>query len=838
MQDLGLSRPLAATLARRGITDPVEAKGFLEGRESHEPGKFEGMAGVVEEVRAAIDDGRKITIYGDFDADGVAATTIMVTALRQLGAECDWFIPDRITEGYGLNPEAIEEIASRGTGLVVTVDCGVTSVGEVALARKLGMGIVVTDHHRTEAVLPDCRILHPVVSGYPFVDLCGAAVAAKLASALRQAAGLDPFLDEADLDLVALATVADVMPLIGENRRLVREGVKVARRAQRPGMRALIAESGLEAAQLSARDFGFRLGPRINAAGRIYRADAGVELFLSDSPERAEEIASELGRANNERRRIEREVEAAAEAAKRELGDDDPAVLVVAGEGWHPGVVGIVASRLVRRHGVPAVVISINGDTARGSARGIPGLDLHQAIAATSDLLEGFGGHAAAAGLQILPSRIDDFRVALAEAVVGQLGVGSTVTPDSFDAVAGGEELALALAEEIETLEPCGKENPTVSLLIPNARITDLREMGEGKHCRFSVISGGGRAAGVSFGRTGFGVDEEAAVDVLAELNVNHWNGSSQPQLVVREVSPVSTADPTEGSSELVGCEPGEWWSRLEVAMGGQTPQKIDRLKDESETRESADSPGALAATSIEGPAEVVLAELLSSGEPLLIITSDARSRWNSLGGAAGLGRLRKAGIDSVRGLWAGSPTDASGPFAEGLSEGVGLSDHVTLAANPDLVGICPNTVVLDPAASPEELLLASSAASTLRLVDPAGLVFAEKASADRNLLTPRLRILYRELRDAGEVSGGNLQRILTGTSSGDDPGLGSSPEDSSILLRVLVEAGLARTEGRADARTVSIVSSEKADLAQSTLFSEQMRIHKKEIAFLRQLNR
>jgi len=798
------------------------------------------MAAVVEQVRAAIEGGRKVTVYGDFDVDGVAATTILVTALRQLGADCDWFIPDRITEGYGLNPESIEELAARGTRLVISVDCGVTSVGEVALAKELGMGIVVTDHHRPDATLPDCSILHPEVSGYPFRELCGAAVAAKLATALRRSAGLDSSHDEADLDLVALATVADVMPLVGENRRLVREGVKVARRAQRPGMRALIADSGLQPAQLSSGDFAFRLGPRINAAGRIYRADAGVELFLAQSAERAGEIASELGRANNERRRIEREVETAAEAARRDLGDENPAVLVVAGEGWHPGVVGIVASRLVRSHGVPAVVISIDGATARGSARGVPGLDLHDAIATTAGLLEGFGGHAAAAGLQILPARIDEFRGALAEAVVEQLGADPAVIAERVDAIAGGEELALTLAEEIETLEPCGKGNATVSLLIPGARISDLREMGEGKHCRFSVVSGRARAAGVSFGRTGFGVDEQTPVDVLAELTVNHWKGSSQPQLRVEEVLPVPETDPSGQSLELAGCGPEEWWQRFEEAIAGLPVGEGEHggaIGDRGRNDDPVPASSSQAVV-LEGPAEVVLAELISSGEPLLVLTADARRRWRSLGGAIGLGRLSKGGADSVRGLWEGSPAEEVERFAGGLSTGVGLSDHATFKANSALAGISANTVIFDPAASAAEFELATAGGTVVRLADPAGLEFAEIASADRHALTSRLRNLYRQLRDAGESGGESLRQILAGAVPAGDSHLTCAPGHAAILLQVLVEAGLARTEGEADARSAGIVSSGKVDLAVSALFSGQTRIHKEQIAFLRQSKR
>ncbi|HRV60090.1 MAG TPA: DHH family phosphoesterase, partial [Solirubrobacterales bacterium] len=262
----GLKRPVATVLTRRGHGKPADAQAFLAAAESHDPSSFAGMDEAVTLVGEALAAGERITVYGDFDCDGVCATAILVAAIRELGGQCDWFIPDRIADGYGLNQESIRQISERGTKLVITVDCGVTSVEEVALARDLGMKIVVTDHHKVEPDLPDCPILHPQVSGYPFPFLCGAAVAAKFASALRKQAGVAPERDEEDLDLVALATVADVMPLTGENRHLVREGVKVARRARRLGLAALIADARLEPSRLNSEDFGFKLGPRINAA--------------------------------------------------------------------------------------------------------------------------------------------------------------------------------------------------------------------------------------------------------------------------------------------------------------------------------------------------------------------------------------------------------------------------------------------------------------------------------------------------------------------------------------------------------------------------------------------
>lgn len=361
--DLDLSEPVAVTLVRRGYNTPELARAFLAADESHPPSAFAGIDAIVEQVRAAIDAGKRITVHGDFDVDGVCATSVMVSTLRELGADCDWLIPDRIGDGYGVSGNNVERLAARGTALLLTVDCGITAVDEVRLARGLGVETIVTDHHQAGAELPDCPILHPEISDYPFPSLCGTAVAWKLACALREASGGDGS-GEGDLDLVALATVADVVPLVGENRSLVRRGLAQMRRVRRPGLRALIAAAKCEPTRLDEGDLAFRLAPRINAAGRLYRADAGVELMLTDNEDRAEQIAIELSRANSERRATEREVDTGAEAALRELSEDLRAApgFVLAGEGWHPGVVGIVAApgrapsssrrrRLARRRG-------------------------------------------------------------------------------------------------------------------------------------------------------------------------------------------------------------------------------------------------------------------------------------------------------------------------------------------------------------------------------------------------------------------------------------------------------------------------------------------------------
>ncbi len=571
-------------------------------------------------------DSTPITIYGDYDADGVAATAILVGLLRQLGGDCDWFIPDRITEGYGLNAEALEAVAARGTGLVITVDCGVSSPAEAELAKALGMKIVITDHHQFGEVIPDCPVLHPVLSGYPFEWLSGAGVASKLASELRRLSG-DGGSDEEDLDLVALSTVADVMPLTGENRRLVREGLNVIRRARRVGMRALLEEARVEPATVDATDLGFRLGPRINAVGRMYRADAGVELFLSEDPERAREIAEELSAANSERRRVQQEVETEARRSIAEL-DPDRSAIVVAGEGWHSGVVGIVASHLARDEGMPAVVLSLEGETAKGSARSVPGIDLHAAIAGNAELLETFGGHSAAAGLTMSADRIEEFRLGLDRSIRSVTGGGRQEMGQAVDAFIGGEEIGAALATQVSELGPYGAGNPALSLLVPSARIEDPVEMGEGRHMRFSLVSGGYRARAVWFGTAKAPGESGDSFDILGELSLNHWNGSVEPQFRVIEARP----RPGDEPEPLRSAESEEWWGRFDRAIEGEAANgPAPGLPAPPRTIEHRSS------------SEAVVAEVVSSGEGVLVVTAEAYRRWLGLGGEA-VGRFSPDG--------------------------------------------------------------------------------------------------------------------------------------------------------------------------------------------------
>ncbi len=784
---LGLSEPVAVTLVRRGYRTPEAARAFLAADESHDPSEFGSMAKVVERVLAAVEQKRPITVHGDFDVDGVCATVILVGALRKLGAECDWLIPDRIADGYGVSDANVRRLAERGTSLIVTVDCGITAVEEVRLAQELGIEVVVTDHHQPGAELPDCPILHPGIDGYPFAELCGTAVAWKLTCALRGASGAgspgaltrgvpgDPApdaLSSTDLDLVALATVADVVPLVGENRSLVKRGLEEVRRAQRPGMRALLAAAKCEPTLVDEGDLAFRLGPRINAAGRLYRADAGVELFLTEDEARAEEIAVELSRANGERRATEREVTNEAEAALRALPERlrEASGLVVAGKGWHPGVIGIVASRLAENHHRPVVVVSLDDEgRGRGSGRSIPGFDLLAGLEACSDHLARFGGHRAAAGLELEAEKLDAFREAFAAHANSVLGPEDLRRTDRIDAMVGGASLGLDLAEELRCLAPFGMGNPGVRLLVPSARVRDVRQMGEGKHSRFSLHSGAHRALGVAFGRPRIGVGEEDLVDAAVRLEVNQWNGAVEPRVVLRELYP--------REAERSGVEAEIWWERFEAELAADLtewpPRAIATVEQSGFERRVL--------TSANAPAAVV-GELVSSGESVLALAADAELR--------------------------------SGMAFDGLR----LADYPELERCPGLPLDFAHVVLVDPPPFAHLEQLASASRQDGAYLHPvwgeAEWRFALNALGEQLARRPALIAAFRDLREAGEASGEGLRAALRGGAP--HP---RSPETAARCLRVLAELGLVQGDPAAGGGEVGVVSSESTDLERSGAF-------------------
>ncbi|HEV7459328.1 MAG TPA: single-stranded-DNA-specific exonuclease RecJ, partial [Solirubrobacteraceae bacterium] len=537
-RDLGVSDALAQVLVRRGYDTPLGARAFLDSADEHPADAFDGIDAAVDLVLGHVRAGGRITIHGDYDVDGVSSTAVLVRCLRRLGADVDWYLPSRLDDGYGLSLGTVERLAARGTNLLVTVDCAITAVEEVAAARAAGLDVLVTDHHRPRAdgALPDAPIVHPTISSYPCEDLCATGVAFKLAQALEAAAGAvdSPASAADDLDLVALATVADCVPLVGENRRLVREGLRTLAGTGKPGLRALMRVAQADPSGLDARTLSFRLAPRINAAGRLHRADAGLELVLTEDEARATAVAEELDRANAERRDVETRILFAAEAQVAAAGERPAHVL--AGDDWHPGVIGIVASRVAERHHRPTVLIALDGDGGTGSGRSIPGFDLLAGLTAAGEHLRRYGGHRAAAGLDIARADVDAFRAAFEAHAAATLRPEDLVPRERVDAVVAGDALGLALAEELERLEPCGIGNPAPVLLVPAATFTDPRAMGENRHARFTVNAGGARARAVAFGVPGgrLPVATEEPVDATFALSRRTWNGAVEPQLRLR----------------------------------------------------------------------------------------------------------------------------------------------------------------------------------------------------------------------------------------------------------------------------------------------------------------
>ena len=578
--ELGVARPVAAVLARRGFTDAAAARHFMAADEHHDPSLMAGMDEACATIRRHVERGSRIVVYGDYDVDGVSSTAMLVRALRALGASPGWRLPSRFDDGYGLSAAAVDQLAAEKTELLITVDCGVTAAEPVAQAQAAGIEVVVTDHHQPSGPLPRCPVVHPALphenteTAYPFPDLCAAGVVLKLSEALGV---------EQDIDLAALATVCDLVPLRGENRRIVRAGLAAMARATRPGIRALFAVSKTDPGELSSHTLGFRLGPRINAAGRLRRADAALELLLTEDDERAREVADELDRLNRDRREAETRILFAADAAcAPQLSQG---AIVVAGEGWHPGVVGIVASRLVERHRRPCVVIALDGGHGRGSGRSVSGYDLHAGLTACASHLTRYGGHKMAAGVELDADSVDGFRRALARHAGNALSPLDLRRTERFDAVVSGAALNLDTAEELERLGPFGAGNPEPTLMVPAARIETVSSMGEeGRHARFTLANGGARARGVAFGVTR-GALKSAAGDeprhLAVRLERNRWNGTVEPRVLLRALA---TPEPgalialgedlaaAEAIERELAADPERWWSAPVQAAPARSP--------------------------------------------------------------------------------------------------------------------------------------------------------------------------------------------------------------------------------------------------------------------------
>jgi len=767
-RELGISHVLAQVLVRRGFGRANDARAFLEAGERHDSSAFDGIDTALATIRAHIDAGSRIVVHGDYDVDGVCATAVMVRALRSLGADVGWFLPSRADDGYGVSAATVVRLAARDVRLLVTVDCGITAVEEVARAAVAGIDVVVTDHHapRADGALPDCPIVHPAVCGYPCPELCGTAVAFKLAEGLGA-----PTAGE-DVELVALATVADLVPLRGENRRLVREGLHALANTAKPGMRALMSVAGVDPSGLDARALGFRLGPRINAAGRIRRADAGLELLLTGNSVRAREIAEELDSLNAERRAIEQRISWEADAQVAELGDRSAYVLWSAG--WHQGVIGIVASRVVERYHRPAILIALAEDPAapaHGSGRSIPGFDLLAGLHAVGASLDRYGGHRAAAGLTVMPERIDELRAAFEQYAEQMLTPDLLEPVQRVDAVASGAELGLALAEELATLEPCGLGNPAPQLLVPGARLEDMRPMGDGRHASFSVISGGCRARGVAFGcENTLTADAGAPLDASFRLERNVWRGAVEPRLVLRHRRPCGP-----GAIEVVG-EPEDYVAAVieeaDRAADAGPPDRVATGEERTAERLVLDRRGESSLA--------VVADAIAAGDPVLAVCADVPRRLPGL-------RARTGG------------------FA--------LASYAALERDPRLALGAGALVVLDPPSSAQAGALVRAGIGFTHLAwGDAELRFAEQINELEYGLRTSLAAVYRALRPRGTVAGEELGHLLRG-----DGPHGRPARVAGRLIRILAELGLVSLDRNLPA--LSLEGSEPTKLEHSPSF-------------------
>jgi single-stranded-DNA-specific exonuclease len=539
---LGISELTAAVLVRRGYADPDAARRFLEAEQPpHDPFLLGDMETACARIRSAVEDGRRICVHGDYDVDGIAATALAVLLLRELGADVVWHLPSRFDEGYGVRSETLARLADDGCGLVLTVDCGITAVDEVAEAKERGIEVIVTDHHRPGETLPACPIVATRPSEYPFPEFCGTGVVYKLGQALF---GVDSAIPKRHLDLVALATIADVVPLVDENRSLAAAGLRSLARSQKPGLQALMQAAGVDPAGLDAGAVGFRLAPRLNAAGRLGHPREALELLLTEDDAEARRLAASLEELNRERQAVEGRIlrEAVAQVEEWPAERRDRRAYAVAGADWHEGVIGIVASRLVERYHRPVVLIAGGDGDWKGSGRSLPAFDLHGALGACSHLLERWGGHRAAAGLSIREENVAAFAEAFAAHADAVLDDADLEPVTHIDAVVSRHaQLSLDLCGELSRLAPFGLGNPAPVLLAPGCGLAELATVGDGKHLRFRVRREGRDAGGaIAFGQ-GARLDSlraDARYDVAFRLEENHWNGTVAPQLMVRRVFP------------------------------------------------------------------------------------------------------------------------------------------------------------------------------------------------------------------------------------------------------------------------------------------------------------
>ncbi len=537
---------LASLLTNRGLIDPAAADGFLRARLSEHlrsPMLFRDMQAACKRLSAALQRGERIGVHGDYDVDGVSGSALLVRYFRALGSEPALHIPHRMREGYGLKEIGVRSLAAQGASVMITVDCGGVNHAEIELAGQLGMDVIVCDHHQvSDTPLPALAVLNPIEAGcgFPFQGLCGAGLAFYLAAGLRMhlresgTSGL-PDLKKL-LDLVALGTIADVVPVVEENRVLVKYGMRELEQSTSPGVVALKAVSGVT--RVSSGSIGFRLAPRLNAGGRLDDARRSVDLLTTEDRATADRLAVVLDDENKARQRIERQtVDEAVDRVESSGGVADRHSIVLASSDWHPGVVGIVAARLVERYHRPSVLIAIDAEkgTGRGSGRSIPGVNLHAALCECEDLMLGFGGHPMAAGMTIESGRVDELSARLDAVLSGVTAQESLVPERRVDLELALEDLDDNLIEDLDRMEPYGTSNPEPTFLARGVRVRSRSVVG-GSHLKLYLQSGKRSMSAIAFGMADREVAEGDDLDILYRPRISEWGGRRSLELEIRDL--------------------------------------------------------------------------------------------------------------------------------------------------------------------------------------------------------------------------------------------------------------------------------------------------------------
>jgi single-stranded-DNA-specific exonuclease len=540
-KELKITPLVASMLINRGLDTPDSARYFLYGQEQfHDPYLLKGMDIAVSRIQEAIDKQEPILIFGDYDADGVSSTTVLMITLKELGANVQFYIPNRFTEGYGPNEPAFRYAAEIGIKLIITVDTGISAIHEANVAKELGIDLIITDHHEPGPVLPEAlAIIHPKLPGsnYPFRELAGVGVAFKVAHALYGK------LPEHLFEIAVIGTIADLVSLKDENRLIAKKGLEKLKVTKNIGLKAIFKLAGVQPQSINEETVGFTLAPRINAVGRLENADMAVELLLTEDPIEAEAMASEMDALNRTRQSIVNEITTEAiEEVEKHFPITTNSVLVIGKEGWNAGVIGIVASRLVEKFYRPTIVLSFDKEKglAKGSARSIAGFDLFKNLSTCRDILPHFGGHPMAAGMTLNLEDVAELRSRLNELANEQLTEEDFVPVTALDHEINLEEVNLSVLEELNLLSPFGMDNPKPKVLINGVQITSMRKIGsEQNHLKVLVNENGVNLDGIGFGLGSLAdqISPVAKISLIGELAINEWNNIRKPQIFIQDIA-------------------------------------------------------------------------------------------------------------------------------------------------------------------------------------------------------------------------------------------------------------------------------------------------------------